>query len=261
MHRLSGWRRIADAMWGAPNDPQIYGSLDVDATNLASYLSSLRAAGHHVTVTHLVGHALAHAIARVPEINVRLLRGYAVPRRTIDIFFISAVDGGHDLSGVRVDRANEKSVIAVARELDERARSQKQGRDPDLARAKRSMQALPKSVLRAALRVSAFLASDLDLGLRGLGLTPSPFGSAMVSSVGMFGLPTGFAPISWMYRVPVLLLVGEMSEKPVVVDGNIVARTILPISATIDHRYVDGWHVSKLLDGFKGYLADPRAFA
>ncbi|MBL8740452.1 MAG: 2-oxo acid dehydrogenase subunit E2, partial [Myxococcales bacterium] len=206
------------------------------------------------------GRALAHAIERVPEINVRLLRGYAVPRATIDIFFISAVEGGRDLSGVRIDRANEKSLVAIAGELRERARSQKEGRDPELARAKRSMQVLPKSVLQAALRFSAFLASDLDLGLRGLGLTPSPFGSAMVSSVGMFGLPTGFAPISWMYRVPILVLVGEMGEKPAIVDGNVVARTILPISATIDHRYVDGWHVAKLLDGFKEYLADPGLF-
>lgn len=247
-------------MWSGPNDPQIYGALDVDATKLSGFLSTLRSAGHHVTVTHLVGRALAHAIAGVPEINVRLLHGYALPRATVDIFFISSVDGGHDLSGVRIDRANEKSIIAVARELDERARAQRDGRDPDLARAKRSMQALPKSILRAALRVSALLASDLDLSLRALGLKASPFGSAMVSSVGMFGLPTGFAPLAWMYRVPVLVLVGETFEKAVVVDGKVVACPVLPISATIDHRYVDGWHVSRLFKSFKEYLADPGAF-
>lgn len=247
-------------MWGGPNDPQIYGSLEIDATNLIAFLSSFRERGARITVTHAVGCALAKAIAAVPEINVRLVRGYALPRSTVDIFFITAVDGGHDLSGVRIVRANEKSITAVASELAERAQAQREGHDPELARAKRSMQALPKSLLRAALKVSAFLASDLDLSLRSLGLEASPFGSAMVSSVGMFGLPTGFAPLAWMYRVPLLVLVGELCEKPVVVDGNVVPRTILPVSVTIDHRYVDGWHVSKLLESFKRYFADPAAF-
>ena len=29
----------------------------------------------------------------------------------------------------------------------------------------------------------------------------------------MFGLPIGFAPLSWMYKVPLLVLVGTITEK------------------------------------------------
>jgi hypothetical protein len=29
--RVLGWRRIASAMWSPPDDPQIFGALDVDA--------------------------------------------------------------------------------------------------------------------------------------------------------------------------------------------------------------------------------------
>jgi len=247
-------------MWHAPDDPQIYGSFEVDASALRAYLASLRQRGDRVTVTHVVGKALAHSLRAVPEINVRLVGGYAIPRPSIDIFFITAVEGGRDLSGVKIERTDEKSLTAIAAELTERATNMKEGRDPDLAKTKRAMELLPKAVLRSALRLSAFIAGDADKSLEALGLKHSPFGSAMVTSVGMFGLPMGFAPISWMYKVPILLLVGEIADKPVVEAGAVVVRPMLPICATIDHRYADGWHISKLLGPFKEYLAAPAQF-
>lgn len=260
MKRLSGWRRIADAMWRPPDDPQVYGSLEVDATAIRAHLAALRDRGDRVTVTHVVGKALAHAIASVPDINVRLVGGYAIPRSSVDIFFITAVEGGRDLSGVKIEQADQKPLADIAKELQARATQQKSGQDPDLARSKRSMQLLPKAVLRRALRVSAFLAGDLAQSLEPLGLKDTPFGSAMVTSVGMFGLPMGFAPISWMYKVPILILVGEITDKPIAENGVVVIRPMLPICATIDHRYADGWHISRLLGPFKAYLADPAAF-
>lgn len=260
MKRLSGWRRIADAMWRPPDDPQVYGALELDATALRAYVAMLRERGQRVTVTHVVGKALARAITTVPDINVRLVGGYALPRRSVDVFFITAVEGGRDLSGVKIEDADRKPVVDIASELSARAARQKSGDDPDLARSKRSMALLPKAVLRGALRLSAFLAGDLAQSLEPLGLKDTPFGSAIVTSVGMFGLPMGFAPISWMYKVPILILVGEITDKPVVEAGAVVVRPMLPICATIDHRYADGWHISKLLVPFKAYLADPGAF-
>ena len=85
-------------------------------------------------------------------------------------------------------------------------------------------------------------------------------GSAMVSSVGMLGLPRGFAPLAWMYDVPVLVLVGEITQQPVVVAGRVEVRDVLPITATIDHRYVDGWQIAKLMRAFRDYLATPQQF-
>ena len=82
----------------------------------------------------------------------------------------------------------------------------------------------------------------------------------MVTSVGMFGLPHGFAPLAWMYDVPLLVLVGEITERPAVVDGKVIARPTIPITATIDHRYVDGWHVARLMRAFQGYLLAPERF-
>lgn len=258
--RVTGWRRIASAMWHAPDDPQIFGALELDAAPTLAFIERARAAGHRLTPTHLVGRALAHTLVAVPDLNVRIRRGRARPRRSVDVFFITAVSGGHDLSGVKIEGVPAKSVYDVAVELAGRARAMKSGTDKDFARTKRLMDALPPRLLRGALRLTALVTEDLDLDVPALALHRAPFGSAMVTSVGMFGLPHGFAPLAWMYDVPVLILVGEIAARPVVVDGAVVARQVLPITATIDHRYVDGWHVARAMAAFREYLADPARF-
>jgi len=158
-----------------------------------------------------------------------------------------------------VNAAN-KSADEIAVELAERSRAMKTGKDKEFSRSKRLMDALPPRLLRGALRATAFLTETLQLDLPALALRRSPFGGAMVTSVGMFGLPQGFAPLAWMYDVPLLVLVGEIASRPVVADGAVIARDVLPITATIDHRYVDGWHVSLAMKAFREYLAAPERF-
>jgi hypothetical protein len=50
-----------------------------------------------------------------------------------------------------------------------------------------------------------------------------------------------------------------VSEQPVVVDGCVVARPMLPLSVTIDHRYVDGSDISRALRALRQYLQAPES--
>jgi pyruvate dehydrogenase E2 component (dihydrolipoamide acetyltransferase) len=76
----------------------------------------------------------------------------------------------------------------------------------------------------------------------------------------MFGVQKAYAPLAPLYRIPILALVSEVTRKPVVVDDEIVARPILTITATMDHRYVDGAHAARLARSVRAYLEDPSAF-
>ncbi|MFN0249470.1 MAG: 2-oxo acid dehydrogenase subunit E2 [Kofleriaceae bacterium] len=257
---LSGWRRIASAMWSAPNDPQIFGALDIDARPIRALIARAATTGHRLTPTHVVGRAVAHALFRVPELNSHIAWGRSWLHPAIDVFFIASVGQGNDLSGVKIHNAGAKSVLEIADELRERSQLLKSGKDKNFARSKRLSNTLPWPLLRPLLRASAFLTETLQLDLKPLGLESRPFGSAMVTSVGMFGLPHGFAPLAWMYGVPLLVLVGELTSKAIVVDGRVEAREILPITATIDHRYVDGAQIARAMTAFREYLATPLEF-
>jgi pyruvate dehydrogenase E2 component (dihydrolipoamide acetyltransferase) len=104
------------------------------------------------------------------------------------------------------------------------------------------------------------MTGDRRIDLRRFGLPREFFGSAIVTSVGMFGVQRAYGPLSPYYRIPFLALVGEVTKKPVVVDDEIVIRPILTISATMDHRYLDGAHAAKLARSVRAYLAEPSAF-
>lgn len=107
--RLRGWRKLAGSTWAAPNNPQFYGELDIDAAPLTTYLRELREqTGVRVTPTHLVGKAVAHGLTEVPALRARLVRGRAHPRESVDVFFIVSTGDGGDLTGVKIADVDHK---------------------------------------------------------------------------------------------------------------------------------------------------------
>lgn len=208
----------------------------------------------------MVGKGIAVALAEHPDLNVRMYRGHFYQRDTVDIFFIVSADAGAELSGVKVERADTKPAIEIARELRDRASRIKGGDDVELGKTKKMISSTPRRLLKWSIRFSAWLTSDRDKDLKKYGLPRQAFGSAMITSVGMFGIQHAYAPLASYYRIPFLVLVGEVVQKPVVMDGEIVVRPILTLSATMDHRYIDGFHAARLARTARAYLEDPFAF-
>jgi len=258
--KIHGWRKLAGSFWGPPNDPQFYGDLELDAGNLLEYLHAVRErTGTHVTVTHAVGRAVAHALDCVPDLRVRLAHGREYARESTDVFFIIAADGG-ELTGCKVERADEKSMVEVAEELESSQQAIASGADESFGKAKRMLQVLPPRVLRSAMNLSAWLTSDLNLDLPVLGVRRQAFGSAMITSIGMWGISRAYSPLAGYYRVPVLVLVGAVTQRPVAVSGQVVVRPMLTLTATFDHRYADGFQAAKFAQAVQDYCAHPDRF-
>jgi pyruvate dehydrogenase E2 component (dihydrolipoamide acetyltransferase) len=256
--KLHGWRKLAGAFWGPPNDPQFYGDLEIDAGTLLEHLHEVRQrTGVRVTVTHAVGRAVAHGLTAVPELRVRRAYGREHPRDTTDVFFIIAGEEG-ELTGCKVERADEKSLVEIAEGLEACREVLASGSDEAFGRAKRMLDVLPPRVLSAVIRLSAWLTSDLDLDLPALGVRRQAFGGAMITSVGMWGITRAYSPLASYYRVPVLVLVGAVVHKPVAVAGQVVVRPILTLTATFDHRYADGAQAARFAAAVKDALTDPE---
>lgn len=252
---------MAAAIWGHPNDPQIYGDFEVDATALSAFIEEARrTTGVRVTVTHIVGKAVAYGLGQNPDLNTRLHRGRFTPRESVDIFFVASVAGGQEVSGVKVRGADGKSVVEIAEELASRVEGIRSGGHAEVGGSDALIDRMPIRLLGPVLRLVTWLTADLNVELKRLGLPRQAFGSAMVSSVGMFGVQKAYGPLAPLYRIPILALVSEVTQKPVVVDDQIVARPILTVTATLDHRYLDGAHAARLARSVRAYLEDPFAF-
>lgn len=258
--KIKGWRKIAAAAWREPFDPQIYGDLELDAGQVLTFMKEAKAAGTRLTITTMAGKAIAKALGDHPDLNVRMYRGRFVQRESVDVFFIVSAQEGSELSGVKVTNADKKSAVDIARELEERSGKIRTGADQELGKTKKVVGSTPRHLLPSSIRLSSWLTTDRDLDLQKYGLPRQAFGSTIISSVGMFGVQRAYAPLANYYRIPFLALVGEVAKKPVVVDDEVVVRPMLTLTATMDHRYIDGFHAARLARSVKEYFADPHSF-
>ena len=258
---LRGWRRAAVHVWRPPQDPSVYAQLEVPMRSALSYLERVREeTGARATVTHLVARAVALAIRRHPQLNGIVARGRIMLRDTVDIFLQVAIEGGTELSGIKIARADEKGVLEIAREMESRVERLRARRDRQVERTKSLLDRIPLPLLGPMMRTIAYLIYDLDLDLTRLGIVKDEFGSAMVTNVGMFGLAQAYAPLVPFSRTPLVVLVGEVQEKPVAEAGRVVIRPMMTLGVTFDHRFMDGWHGGAMAQLFRAYLEDPGRF-
>ena len=268
VERTSSWREVAPLVWGSPNDPTIYGIIDVDITKAQHFLERRgEETGTKLTITHLVTRAVAVALRRHPDCNAYVRWGRIYQRRDVDVFVLVASntdsnDPGApraaDLSGVKVSNADTLRVEAIASELQLRSAAVKNGTHDALGPLKGALRAFPRWMSRLGLSAVTLMQYGFNVDLSNLGVPRDTFGGALISSMGMFGIRYGFVPLVPPMRLSCLIGIGRAEERPVVVDGNIVIRKILPLTATLDHRVIDGYQAGQLASTLVQLISDPE---
>lgn len=258
MHQMSTRRKLAIATWGPPDEGNIFGKLTVDATEAMAYLAHIReTTGEKVTITHLVGKVVGNALARAPGLNGYLRFGRYIPHDRVNVTYLVALEEGADLAKARVDEIDKKSIVQVAQDLRGRATALRAGKDASFEKSKGPLKILPTWLIRPLLKVTGWLTGSLGINMPAFGLEAFPFGSCIVTSVGMFGLDEGFAPFTPFARVPLMVLVGTVRDGVVAIDGVPTVRKLLTITATIDHRFLDGFQGGILAKTVREQIEDP----
>ena len=214
-------RKLAIATWSAPSEGNIYGKLTLDATEVRAYIAWLReTSGEKVTVTHVVGKAVA---------------------QSVDIAFLVALEGGRNLAKAKVNDFDKKSVVDAAVELRQLAEKLHSGKDESFKKSMGPIKMLPTWIIRPIVKITGYLTAVWGVNVPALGLEAYPFGSAVITNVGVFGLDEGFAPPTPFAHVPLLVLMGAIRKAPWVDEaGELTVREQITITATIDHRFMDG---------------------
>lgn len=251
-------RKLAIATWSSPREGNIYGKMIVDMGNALSYIEYLRkTSSQKVTITHLVGKAAGLAFKDCPDLNGRIFLGRYIPHKTVDMAFLVSLEGGKDLGKFKICDMDKKSVVEIAAELAAGAERLRQGKDANFEKPKSMIKMLPTWLIRPLLWFTHYLAGAAGLELKFLGVEKFPFGAAIITSVGMFGLDEGYAPPTPFARVPVYFTIPEIKRRPVVINDEIVIRPMLDLTATIDHRFLDGHRGAMVAKVIRKYLENP----
>eukprot|EP01028_Stygiella_incarcerata_P007107 TRINITY_DN2901_c0_g1_i1.p1 TRINITY_DN2901_c0_g1~~TRINITY_DN2901_c0_g1_i1.p1 ORF type:complete len:235 (+),score=71.91 TRINITY_DN2901_c0_g1_i1:71-775(+) len=189
---LSPWRRIAAAIWNKPNDPTIYGWMEIDVTKVEKILSELSTKhALRITPTHFIGWVCSRALGRNPDANARVIFGHHIKmRETVDTFlqvFVPDVKNKRDnLSGVRIKEADKLSLVDFAEICREKVEKLRKGKEELFSSGMSMGKVLPPWLMRLSAYVGHFLTNELQLNLKWFGLPKDPFGSIMITSLGGF---------------------------------------------------------------------------
>ncbi len=251
-------RKLAIATWSAPREGNIYGKLDLDVEEVLRYIEWLRArSGEKVTLTHFIGKCVAEALAKSPGLNGVIRLGTYVPRETVDVSYLVALEEGRNLAKAKICDLDKKSVVDVAVELRELAQKLYSGKDESFNKSMQPLKYLPTWIIRPLTRFVGYLTGVWGVNLPAFGLEAYPFGTCLITNVGVFGLDEGYAPPTPYAHTPLLVLIGAVREAPVVRDGAVVVRKMLTLTATIDHRYMDGAQGAVLANVVRSLFANP----
>lgn len=256
--RPSVRRKIAVATWRPSRDGRLYARMAVDAGPVLAYCAQLRErTGDAVSVAAVVGLAFQRAVEQVPAFHNRVVLGRIVPFPAYDIAFAVDVEDGDDLAPLKVRAADTKTVAEVAADLVAGAARLRARADSDFATTNGIARWVPWFLLRPMLALASLL--NGGIGVRAFGQPAHPLGSLFVTNIGSFGLDEGYVAPVPLARVPLYVCVGAVTDAPMAVDGQVVVRPQLVMTATADHRLVDGAHAARLAQLVRQYLADPAA--
>ncbi|MCA9650603.1 MAG: 2-oxo acid dehydrogenase subunit E2 [Myxococcales bacterium] len=262
MKTMTTRRKLAIATWRAPREGNIYGRLALDTEQVQRYLSWLsETTGTKVTLTAFVGACVARGLAATPTLNGRIFLGRYIPHSTVAVSFLVALEDGGDLGKVKVDRADEAGPQGIAEALRAGAGTLRKGKDEAFNKSKGVIRMLPTWLLRPMLRWVGWLGSCGGFSIPALGVEPYPFGTAIVTSVGMLGIDEGLVPPTPFAHVPLYVCVGNERRVPTEWHGEIALRPQVVITATIDHRFIDGFQLGTLARLMRELFANPWAFS
>lgn len=254
----SNWRKVASTIYKKPIDSKIYGTVDLDVTDLEKYIAQQRKGGVKTTLTYILTLIIGRAIREeVPELNTYVKRGKIVQRDQIDAMVSVLLPGG-EMGSVKVLNADQLTIAELSEGMAEKISNSRKGDENDTMQTKSVLANIPWPFRNWFFKLYRTLTIHWGVSLPGLGLDSNSFGSYVVSNIGSVGLDTGYGSLLPSSNVSVVWILGSIVKKPVVVNDEIVPRRIMALSATLDHRVVDGSHGGRMFRKIKYYIKHPE---
>lgn len=255
---MSTRRRMTIATWRPPHEGVIHGIITLDATKVLDYLDRAReATGEKVTITSFIGAAVGKALALEPTLNGFIAWGNYYNYDDVSVSFLVQVDGGKQLAQVLVKDIDRLTPAEVARALQDGAGKVRSGADANFKKSADIAAKLPTWALRRVFAMAGLMTTGLGKPFGGQ--PPYPFGSAIITSVGMLGVDEAFVPPTPFARVPMYVAVGSIRDMVFAIDGKPEVRKGITVVATLDHRFVDGFQAATVSHAFKKAFAEPDA--
>lgn len=227
----------------------IHGLLGLDVTEARR---RIELSPEPLSFTAFVVASVGRAAAAHPEVHAyRDWRGRLVVHHFVDVTTIVEVaraDGSFPLAHLIGD-ADVRSVADITTEI------RRVQADPAGSPSGTKLERTRPAVLRipGAFRL-LYAAMARSPRMRQMA------GTVSVTAVGMFGDGGGFG-IAMPTVATLGIVVGGISERPLVVDGAVEARQVLDLTVTVDHNVVDGAPAARFVQDLRRLIESAAVLA
>lgn len=215
---------VLDMLSSATRRFPIHGIVELDVGRAKECMAG---ADPPVSWTGFVIATVARAVAAHPEVNARRVGNRVLYFEGVDVGATVERHVREDvvLTAVTIHDADQKSCAGISEELHQA----KLGLQQERARGVSSVVArFPGPVRRRIVRTGARIPRVAATFRPAIGVTSL----GMFSHGGGWGIP--FAPLT------LIVTVSGIVDRPVVRDGEVVVRPMMPVTLTFDHAVVDG---------------------
>jgi pyruvate/2-oxoglutarate dehydrogenase complex dihydrolipoamide acyltransferase (E2) component len=235
-------RLVTAAMRAGRRKMPMYGLVDVDLTEANRLLASHDPPG---SLTAFVVATVARAAAAHPQVHAyRNWRGQLVTHHHVDVgtmVEISTPQGPFAIPHLLRD-ADIRQVPELTAELH------RVKREPSTSSSGRWLErAAP-----AATRIPGAVPAMYGVMARSVSARQR-IGTVAVTAVGMFAGGGGFG-ITSLTLMSLEVIVGGMTPRPRIVDGQVAVRDVLDLTLVIDHNVVDGAPAARFAAEFRELL-------
>ncbi|MDA3928978.1 MAG: 2-oxo acid dehydrogenase subunit E2 [Prolixibacteraceae bacterium] len=254
----SEWRKVAATIYKKPTDSKVFGSTEVDVTDLEKYVSEKRKSGLKITLTHIFTLAVARGIKHeAPELNTFVRRGKIVGRDTIEAG-ISVLKANSEMSSVIVPETDKMNLQELADFLRKEIAKSRNGSENDTMQSKNVLASLPWPFRSWVYRLYRTITISWGISMPGIGLSANSFGSFLITNIGSIGLDSGFPALLPSSNLSFVLVMGGIKKKPVVINDEVVIRRMMQMTVVLDHRTADASHAGKMYRYMKHIFKHPE---
>jgi pyruvate/2-oxoglutarate dehydrogenase complex dihydrolipoamide acyltransferase (E2) component len=254
----TSWRKTASTIYKKPVDSKIFGSVEIDITDLEKYIADQRKSGTKITLTHFFLVATARAIKEyVPELNTYVKRGNIYSNNQVDATVSVLLQNG-EMGSVKMQNVDKLTLKESAKKLREEIQKTHNGDENATMQMKEKLAAIPWPLRGWVYQSIKYVTTTLGISIPPLGLSANNFGSFILSNIGSIGLDIGYPALMPSANIAFVLILGGVTKKPWIVNDEIVPRSILMLGAALDHRVIDASHGGKLFKQLKRFVNNPE---
>ncbi|MCB9555488.1 MAG: 2-oxo acid dehydrogenase subunit E2 [Deltaproteobacteria bacterium] len=242
----------------------------VVADKLLEYVKRARER-FHCDLTHVAVGAYGIGVKQTPAMN-QFIAGHRIYDRIGNFVTFSmkrtARDAKAKLAAVKLqykpgpngddgpyDETFEELCLRVNAQIGEN-RSGKRTRDDkefDL------LTKMPRAFLRFGIKLFRWM-DDYNILPGGFIKHDAMYTGCFIANLGSIGMNAGYHHLYDWGTCPLFLMIGQLEERPLAIDGQIVIKKVLPLRWTYDERINDGLSTRRGILALNAVLEDPFAY-